>query len=133
MAGYVDNFSSWEYSTSKFALRGLMRTVRRQSAHQGIRVAYIAPSYVRTVIQSAEVYEAIKAKGIDFAAIESCLAATMRISCNKKINGRSFAIVPYSLAKEGFIDIDEDDLVDGDNWMTQFQNNIVKLRGDEWK
>lgn len=35
--------SSWEYSVSKFGLRGLMRTVRRQSYHQGIRVAYIAP------------------------------------------------------------------------------------------
>lgn len=38
--------SSWEYSTSKFGLRGLMRTVRRQGHHQGMRVAYIAPSYV---------------------------------------------------------------------------------------
>ncbi len=43
---YTDDFfqSSWEYSTSKFGLRGLMRAVRRQSHHQSIRVAYIAPS-----------------------------------------------------------------------------------------
>ncbi|EXJ68958.1 uncharacterized protein A1O5_07890 [Cladophialophora psammophila CBS 110553] len=43
IAGIVDNLGSWEYSTAKFGLRGLMRTVRRHSYHQGIRVAYIAP------------------------------------------------------------------------------------------
>jgi hypothetical protein len=65
-----------------------MRTVRRQSYHQGIRVGYIAPSYVRTVIQSEAVYNAIQAKGIEFAPIEGCLAAVMRMACDKKINGK---------------------------------------------
>jgi hypothetical protein len=65
-----------------------MRTVRRQSYHQGIRVGYIAPSYVRTVIQSEEVYKAIQAKGIEFAPMEGCLAAVMRMACDKTINGK---------------------------------------------
>lgn len=44
-------------------------------------------SYVRTVIQSEAVYQAIQGKGLEFAAIESCLAAVMRIACDKTING----------------------------------------------
>ncbi|KAK5950368.1 hypothetical protein OHC33_008587 [Knufia fluminis] len=132
IAGFVDNLSSWEYSTSKFGLRGLMRTVRRQCYHQAIRVAYIAPSYIRTVIQSQEVYESIRAKGLDFATTESCLAAVMRIACDKRINGHSFAIVPESVAKEGFIDLDEDDFEDQASYLFKFQNDVVKLRGDAW-
>lgn len=44
-------------------------------------------SYIRTVIQSAETFEAMKAKGIEMAKVESCVAAVMRISCDKEING----------------------------------------------
>ncbi|ETN38997.1 uncharacterized protein HMPREF1541_07039 [Cyphellophora europaea CBS 101466] len=132
VAGFVDNLSSWEYSTSKFGLRGLMRTVRRQSYHQGIRVAYIAPSYVRTVIQSQQVYESIRAKGLDFATTESCLAAVMRIACDKTINGHSFAIVPETVAKEGFIDLDQDDFKGEKGYLATFQDDVVRLRGDDW-
>lgn len=46
-------------------------------------------SYVRTVIQSAETYEGMRQKGIEFATPESCVAAIMRISCDKEINGKS--------------------------------------------
>ena len=103
---------------------------------------------MRTVIQSPAVYEAIRAKGIDFATVESCLAAAMRIACDKNINGissaaelsnlltgdvgHSFAIVPYSTAKEGFLDINEDDKVDENHWLTKFQNDAIRLRGDDW-
>lgn len=66
-----------------------MRTVRRQAHHQGIRVAYIAPTYVRTVIQSEAVFRAMKEKGIEMATTDSCLAAVMRISCDKTINGKA--------------------------------------------
>ncbi|KAK5943970.1 hypothetical protein PMZ80_003251 [Knufia obscura] len=88
--------------------------------------------YIRTVIQSQEVYESIRAKGLDFATTESCLAAVMRIACDKRINGHSFAIVPESVAKEGFIDLDEDDFEDQASYLFKFQNDVVKLRGDAW-
>ena len=88
--------------------------------------------YIRTVIQSEETFEAMKAKGIEMAKVESCVAAVMRISCDRTINGRSFAIVPYSEAKEGFIDLDEDDFKDEDSYLSRFQQNVVKLRGDAW-
>lgn len=46
IAGLIDQPASWQYSTSKFGLRGLMRTVRRTSWSEGIRVNYVAPWYV---------------------------------------------------------------------------------------
>lgn len=45
IAGLLDQPGSWQYSTSKFGLRGLMRTVRRTSWSEGIRVNLVAPWY----------------------------------------------------------------------------------------
>ncbi|KAK3053490.1 hypothetical protein LTR09_005659 [Extremus antarcticus] len=132
IAGYADNLSSWEYSTSKFGLRGLMRTVRRQCHHQGMRVAYIAPSYVRTAIQSQQVYQAILDKGIEFASLQGCVDAVIRIACDKQINGRSFGIVPASVAEAGFVDLNEDDFGGGEKYLDGFQKAVIKLRGDDW-
>ena len=74
----------------------------------------------------------MKAKGIEMAKVESCVAAVMRIATDKTINGRSFAIVPYSEAKEGFIDLDEDDYKEVDTYLSKFQQKVVELRGDAW-
>lgn len=74
----------------------------------------------------------MKAKGIEMAKVESCVAAVMRIATDKTINGRSFAIVPYSEAKEGFIDLDEDNFEDEDSYLARFQQKVVELRGDQW-
>ncbi|RVX70510.1 hypothetical protein B0A52_05161 [Exophiala mesophila] len=132
VAGYVDNLGSWEYAAAKFALRGFMRVVRRHSHHQGIRVAYIAPCWIRTVIQSAATYESLAAKGVEFATVDSCVAAIMRVSCDKEINGHSFVIVPFTLAKAGFCDAQQDDWTDQDFWMEKLQKTVVKVRGDDW-
>jgi NAD(P)-dependent dehydrogenase (short-subunit alcohol dehydrogenase family) len=43
VAGYVDQPGSPQYNSSKFAGRGLMRSLRRTSWMQGIRVNYVAP------------------------------------------------------------------------------------------
>ena len=74
----------------------------------------------------------MKAKGVEMAKIESCVAAVMRIATDKAINGRSFAIVPYSEAKDGFLDLDQDDFRDEDSYLSRFQQSVVKLRGDAW-
>lgn len=46
--------------------------------------------------------------------------------------GRAFAIVPYSQAKEGFVDLDEDDHQDRKQALAVFQDAAIKLRGDNW-
>ncbi len=49
-----------------------------------------------------------------------------------RVTGRSFAIVPYSEAKEGFIDLDEDDFKDEGSYLSKFQQSVKNLRGDDW-
>ena len=35
--------ANWQYISSKYGVRGLMRTARRNSHEQGIRINYVAP------------------------------------------------------------------------------------------
>lgn len=90
----------------------------------------------------------MRAKGLEFATTESCLAAVMRIACDKKINGsflpelapsqrlnligHSFAIVPESVGPAGFIDVDEDDFKNKGTYLSKFQSDVARLRGDYW-
>lgn len=37
--------ANWQYTCTKYALRGLMRVARRNSWEQGIRINYVAPWY----------------------------------------------------------------------------------------
>jgi len=43
VAGLLDQPGSFQYSASKFGLRGLMRSARHTSWQEGIRVNYIGP------------------------------------------------------------------------------------------
>lgn len=45
MAGYMDFPSLVEYNTSKFAVRGLLRSLRRTEFRFGTRVNLLAPWY----------------------------------------------------------------------------------------
>ena len=118
IAGLIDQPASWQYSTSKFGLRGLMRSVRRTSWSEGIRVNYVAPwsgyllaqlatffaddwtRYTQTTIMSPAVVERLKSKGVEFSLVEDCTAAMLRIATDKTINGaypltHTYCIVPY--------------------------------------
>jgi NAD(P)-dependent dehydrogenase (short-subunit alcohol dehydrogenase family) len=44
LAVYIDQPGSFQYSTSKWGLRGLMRSLRLTSWREGIHVNYLAPS-----------------------------------------------------------------------------------------
>lgn len=48
-------------------------------------------------------------------------------------SGHSFAIVPYSVAKEGFKDAEEDDWTDENYWLQKFQRTVINARGDSWE
>ncbi|OQV03236.1 hypothetical protein CLAIMM_08305 [Cladophialophora immunda] len=109
VAGLLDQPGSFQYSASKFALRGLMRSARRTSWQEGIRVAYVAPWYTKTTILKPQVIERLVSKGVEFAEIEDCTTAVLRIACDKSINGRSFAILPRSVAAPGYVDAQMDD------------------------
>jgi NAD(P)-dependent dehydrogenase (short-subunit alcohol dehydrogenase family) len=105
IAGLLDQPGSWQYSTSKFGLRGLMRTMRRTSWSEGIRVNLVAPwsvspcqfyvvlladvwlRYTQTTIMSDAVVERLKSKGVEFSLCEDCTAAMLRIATDKAVNG----------------------------------------------
>ncbi|KAJ9621392.1 hypothetical protein H2204_011953 [Knufia peltigerae] len=132
IAGICDNLGSWEYSTSKWGLRGLMRTARRNAPHQGIRVAYVAPAWIRTAIQTQETLDRLAKNGVEFATIDSAVKCVMRVSCDKSINGHSFVICSESVSKHGFIDAEEDDRTDENHWLQKIQRTVFRARGDAW-
>lgn len=43
IAGLLDQPGTWQYCAAKFGLRGAMRSARRTSWQEGIRVNYVAP------------------------------------------------------------------------------------------
>lgn len=78
---------NWEYTSTKYGLRGFMKAVRRSGWEQGIRINYVAPCWIRSAIRTKE-YEAwLVAQGIEFGEQADCAGAMMRIACDKSING----------------------------------------------
>jgi len=51
IAGLLDQPGSWQYSTSKFGLRGLMRSMRHTTWQSGIRVNYVGPCEFTTSVR----------------------------------------------------------------------------------
>ena len=78
---------NWEYTCTKYALRGLMRTVRRSSGDQGIRINYVAPCYIKSAIRTAETERRLLDKGVEFGYPEDVAACMMRIATDQTING----------------------------------------------
>lgn len=78
---------NWEYTVTKYGLRGLMRTARRSSHEQGIRINYVAPCWIKSAIRSAEYEKFLMGEGIEFEEQEDCASCMMRIACDRTING----------------------------------------------
>lgn len=89
-------------------------------------------SYIKTPIRSAEVEKHLESKGIEFGLTEDCVAAMMRLACDKSITGHSLAVIGRSTAKEGFIDAEQDDWTKGEYWM-DLQQSVINAFGKEWK
>ncbi|EXJ87219.1 hypothetical protein A1O3_04178 [Capronia epimyces CBS 606.96] len=87
LAGYVDLPGSIQYNSSKFGVRGLMRSLRRTSWKENIRVNLVAPWYIRTPILPAVVQEYLDNKGVGFALVEDCVRAMLLIGSDQAING----------------------------------------------
>jgi hypothetical protein len=98
---------NWEYTASKYALRGLFRTARRSTHEQGIRINHIAPwydpvltkstkahiylpllSYIKSAIRSAEYEAELVEKGVRWAPPSSVSACMMKIASDKQIHGK---------------------------------------------
>lgn len=145
---------NWEYTATKYGLRGFMRTARRSSWEQGIRINYVAPSWIKSAIRTKEYEDWLVERGIEFGEQEDVAACMMRIASDKSINGmslpipifslaalkkyvgKSLMIVPRSIAKEGFKDIDMDDYTEDDGhggYFKRTQDTQLVIIEDKWK
>ncbi|KAJ5158813.1 Short-chain dehydrogenase/reductase SDR [Penicillium coprophilum] len=133
MVAYIDSPGNWEYTATKYGLRGFMKTVRRSSWEQGIRINYVAPCWIKSAIRTKE-YEAwLIERGVEFGEQADCAGAMMRIACDKSINGRSLMITPRSIAKEGFMDVDKEDYSDPkDAYFAKKQASQLVIIEDKW-
>lgn len=83
----ISTQGNWEYTATKYGLRGFMRTARRSSWEQGIRINYVAPCWIKSAIRTAEYEKWLIDHGIEFGEQEDCARCMMRIACDRTING----------------------------------------------
>ncbi|KAF3032649.1 hypothetical protein E8E12_002683 [Didymella heteroderae] len=136
MVGWIDSPGNWEYTSTKYALHGFMRTARRNSWEQGIRINYVAPCWIRSAIRTKEYETWLEEHGIDFGEQEDVASCMMRIASDKSVNGRSLMITPRSVAKEGYMDIDKDDYSENDGhggYLKRTQDTQLVIIEDKWR
>lgn len=105
-AGIHDCLRIPQYSASKWAARGIMHALRRTAHYYGSRVNVINPWYVKTAILSAEVFEDIKSKGVEFATTEDAGQCLLRLLSDKTVNGHSLFVAARKWAPKGYMDLD---------------------------
>lgn len=130
-----------------------MRTARRNSWEQGIRINYVAPCWIRSAIRTKEYEKWLEDHGIDFGEQEDVASCMMRIASDKSVNGKAFykyllhcmsdtfigrslMITPRSKAKEGFMDIDKDDYSENDGhggYFKKTQDTQLVIIEDKWR
>ncbi|KAI1615924.1 hypothetical protein EDD36DRAFT_414842 [Exophiala viscosa] len=91
LAGYVDLPGSIQYNASKFGVRGVMRSLRRTTWKESIRVNLVAPWYIRTPILSPMAQKYLDDSGVGFALVEDCCRAMLLLATDTKINGSLYS------------------------------------------
>jgi NAD(P)-dependent dehydrogenase (short-subunit alcohol dehydrogenase family) len=74
-----------------------MRTARRSSWEQGIRINYVAPSWIKSAIRTKEYEQWLMDRGVEFAEQEDVAACMMRIATDRSINGKLISVSVISL------------------------------------
>ncbi|OJD27474.1 hypothetical protein ACJ73_01132 [Blastomyces percursus] len=113
IAGYLDLPGSATYSMSKFGVRALMRSLRRNAWVDMIRVNLVAPGYIITPAYTEEIISFFKSKGVKFASEDDACKAVLRIASDTAVNGRSLAVVSKEDCAEGYFDLAQDDFSEG--------------------
>lgn len=110
MTGYIDLPYNTDYSVSKYAIRGLFRSIRSQAHRVNCRVNCLLPGYILTpltkkVHQIDDPSEPSKATGfvLPWAPISYVVDACVRSVVDDDLDGRALGIFP-----SGVIDIHED-------------------------
>ncbi|KAK6429201.1 hypothetical protein LTR95_014653, partial [Oleoguttula sp. CCFEE 5521] len=110
LAGYVGLPGLPQYSAAKFAVRGMMQSLRQTATTKGIRVNILAPWFIKTAIMPEETINEMSASGIQFAEVVDASAAMMHLASSASLNGRALAVVARNEDPRGYLDLREDDL-----------------------
>ncbi|GLA09509.1 hypothetical protein AnigIFM60653_011838 [Aspergillus niger] len=111
-AAFLDVPRSPQYCASKWAMRGIMHSLRRTTYYYGSRVNVISPWYVHTGILSDEAFAHVKRAGVEFATAEDAGRCLLRILADGKVNGHSFFVTARKWAEKGYMDLDLEDYGD---------------------
>jgi len=87
-------------------MRGITHSLRRTAHLYGSRVNVINPWYVKTKSLSAQDFENVRAKGVEFATTDDAGQCLLRILGDLTMNGRSLFIAARKWASRGYIDLD---------------------------
>ncbi|CAN9203249.1 unnamed protein product [Alternaria alternata] len=105
-AAYLDCPRGPQYSASKYAMRGIMHSLRRTAYYYGSRINMISPWYVRTKILTDDDFDAVEKAGVQLATTED--------AGHKKVG------------TEGYIDLDLDEYP-GNDLLEEIQADQVKF------
>ncbi|OJD38718.1 short chain dehydrogenase reductase family oxidoreductase [Diplodia corticola] len=122
IAAYLDTSTFCQYGASKWAVRGLMRTLRRVVGAHGTRVNTICPSFLKTALVPPQLLELLDANDIPLASGDDAAECLLRILSDRNINGRALCVVARSLverAPRGYYDLDSEEILEGP-WMKIF-------------
>ncbi|KAF4155438.1 hypothetical protein CNMCM8927_002049 [Aspergillus lentulus] len=108
-AAFLDCPRGPQYSASKWAMRGIMHSLRRTTYYYGSRVNVISPWYVRTNILPEKTFEHVSNIGVQFATTEDAGQCLLRILSDPSVNGHSFFVTARKWASRGYVDLDLDD------------------------
>ncbi|KAF4539099.1 Short-chain dehydrogenase/reductase SDR [Lasiodiplodia theobromae] len=123
IAAYLDASTFCQYASGKWAVRGLMRSLRRVVGAHGTRVNTICPSFLRTALVPPQLIEHLDANGIALASGEDAGQCLLRIVSDREMNGRALCVLARSLVKQaprGYYDMDSEGILEGP-WQKIFQ------------
>ncbi|KAF5603295.1 15-hydroxyprostaglandin dehydrogenase [Fusarium pseudocircinatum] len=112
-AGFLDVPRSPEYSSTKWAVRGIMHALRRTAFYYGSRVNVIAPWYIRTGILTRDQFDRVEKSGVEFATAEDAGECALRILSDPNINGRTLFVCARKWAPRGYMDLNIEDYPEG--------------------
>ncbi|KAL4941940.1 hypothetical protein BDV06DRAFT_222636 [Aspergillus oleicola] len=124
-AAYLDCPRGPQYSSTKWAMRGIMHSLRRTAYYYGSRVNMISPWYVRTKILSDETFQHVEESGVEFAEAEDAGQCLLHILSDRSINGRSLFVSAKKWASRGYLDLDLDEYP-GNDLVQAIQEDQVK-------
>ncbi|KGO42689.1 hypothetical protein PEX1_104960 [Penicillium expansum] len=108
-AAFLDCPRPPQYCASKWAMRGIMHSLRRTAFFYGSRVNVISPWYVNTNILSDEAFKHVSSVGVEFAQAEDATQYLLRILSVRSVNGHSFFVSGRKWESSGYMDLDLED------------------------